>query len=80
MKRRDFIKKTSKAAGALALSPILNSCSDRRIDYLFSGGFVIDGTGKKSIKADVAVRGDKIVGIGKFENKDVINTIDIKAK
>jgi len=80
MKRREFIKKTSKASGALALSPLLFSCQDRKIDYLFSGGFVIDGTGTKSIKADVAVRHDKIVGIGKFETKDVRNVIDITGK
>lgn len=80
MKRRDFIKKAGKAAGAISLSPIVFSCTDRRIDYLFSGGYVIDGTGKNSIRADVAIRGDKIVGIGKFENKDVINIIDIKSK
>jgi len=80
MKRRDFIKKTSKATAALSFSPLLLSCEDRRIDYLFSGGHVVDGTGKKSFKADIAVRGDKIVSIGKFELKDVINVIDIKGK
>src|SRR5210317_1147130 len=80
MKRREFIKKTSKATGALALSPLLLSCQDRKIDYLFSGGIVVDGTGSKSILADVAVRGDKIVGIGKFESQDVKNLIDIKGK
>ena len=80
MKRRDFIKKTSRATAAFALSPLWYSCKDRRIDYLFSGGHIIDGTGNKSILTDVAVRGDKIVGIGKFELKDVINVIDIKGK
>jgi N-acyl-D-aspartate/D-glutamate deacylase len=80
MKRRDFLKKTGKVTSALAFSPILFGCTDRKIDYLFTNGFVIDGTGTKSIKTDVAVKGDKIVGIGKFENKDVLNVIDIKGK
>ena len=80
MKRREFIKKTSKATGALVLSPLLFSCQNRNIDYLFTGGFVVDGTGAKSVIADVAIRGDKIVGIGKFEAKDVRNVIDIKGK
>jgi N-acyl-D-amino-acid deacylase len=80
MKRRDFIKKTGKVTSALAFSPLLLGCEDRKIDYLFTGGYVIDGTGKKSVLADVAVRGNKIVGIGKFENKDVKNVVDIKGK
>ena len=80
MKRREFIKKTGKAYGLLAFSPVLFSCQERSIDYLFTGGIVIDGKGKKSVKADVAIRGDKIVGIGKFETKDVRNIIDIKGK
>ena len=35
-----------------------------RYDLLFTGGIVVDGTGKPRFAADVAIRGDRIVAVG----------------
>lgn len=80
MKRREFLTTSGRAAGVLTCSPFLFSCQDRRIDYVFTNGFIVDGISNKTIKADVAVKENKIVGIGKFDNYEVLRTIDIKGK
>ena len=43
----------------------LSSC-----DILISGGDLIDGTGAARKKADVAISGDRIIGIGNLHNLD----------
>ncbi len=47
-----------------------------RFDYLIKGGTVYDGTGGEPRRADVAVRGDRIVGIGDFDPAQAANVID----
>ena len=51
--------------------------SDKQMyfDIIIRGGIVIDGTGKNSYKADIAIIGDKIVEVGsiKGESKKEIN-------
>ena len=32
-------------------------------DFLIKNGMVVDGTGKPAVKADVAIKGDKVVRI-----------------
>jgi len=80
MKRREFMSKSGKATAALSLAPLAFSCSSRKIDYLFTGGSVIDGTGKGALLADIAIKDDKIVGIGKFNLSDAVKIIDIQGK
>jgi N-acyl-D-amino-acid deacylase len=46
-------------------------------DVLLKGGLVFDGSGAKPVVADVAVKGDQIVGIGDLE-VDAIWTINCK--
>lgn len=55
---------------------LLLSCTKNtlEVDYLIVGGMVIDGTGRPSFKADVAINNKKIVFVG---NED---TISIKAE
>jgi imidazolonepropionase-like amidohydrolase len=45
-------------------------------DLLIRGGHVIDGTGNPWFDADVAVRGDRIVGVGRFVNATAKRVID----
>ena len=48
------------------------------IDYLLKNGFVLDGTGKDPILADVAIEGDRIKDIGFLQDVDAANTFDLK--
>ncbi len=49
------------------------------IDYLLRGGFVIDGLSGESaaVKADVAVRDDRIMATGDLSHVDAAKTIDV---
>src|SRR5881409_679137 len=45
-------------------------------DVIIRGGTVYDGTGAEPRQADVAIRGDRIVGVGDFQNSSATNVID----
>src|SRR5712692_7783782 len=47
-------------------------------DVLIKGGTVYDGTGAAPIKADVAIRGDRIVAIGDLKNARAGTVIDAR--
>ena len=49
-----------------------------RADVLLEGGTIYDGTGSEGVVGDVALRGDRIVGVGRFEAGEVGRTIDCK--
>lgn len=49
-----------------------------RADVLLAGGTIYDGTGSEGALGDVALRGDKIVAVGRFEVGEVGRTIDCK--
>lgn len=49
-------------------------------DIVFTGGSVIDGTGGAAFPADVAVRGDRIVAVGKLDGETAHRRIDISGK
>ena len=70
MKRRDFLKHTSRAVAAAGLGGcgiLLKGCSKRQeFDLLISGGTVIDGTGAAPRTADVGIVGDSIIQVGNF--------------
>ena len=46
------------------------------VDILLQGGVIVDGTGKSGTAGDVAIHGDKIVGVGKFPLGKVALTLD----
>jgi N-acyl-D-aspartate/D-glutamate deacylase len=48
------------------------------VDVLLKGGTIVDGTGDEPYVGDVAVVGDRIVGVGKFEVGRVGRTIDCR--
>jgi len=47
-----------------------------KFDVVIKNGTVYDGTGSEGHKADVAIRGDRIVGVGDFQNSSATNVID----
>ncbi len=49
-------------------------------DVLIRGGRVIDGTGNPWINADIGIRGDRIVAIGKLTDATAKTVIDAKGK
>ncbi len=50
--------------------------SSPAFDVLIKGGTVYDGTGGEGHAADVAIRADRIVGVGDFKNAPAKNVID----
>ena len=45
-------------------------------DVIIRGGHVIDGTGNPWIKADVGIRGGRIVRIGRLDGEQALRVID----
>ena len=70
MKRREFIKYTSRTAAAAGLGGcgiLLKGCSSRQeFDLVILGGQIYDSTGKEAVPADIGIIGDSIVKMGKI--------------
>ena len=49
-------------------------------DTLLSGGTLIDGSGRSAYEADVAIKGDRVVAIGKLRGARATEEIDIQGK
>jgi len=47
-------------------------------DVIIRGGTVYDGTGAKPRQADVAIRGDRIAGVGDFKSAKANTVVDAK--
>jgi N-acyl-D-amino-acid deacylase len=60
-------------AGTVEASP---SNSAQVFDVLIKGGTVYDGSGAEGRVADVAIREDRIVGVGNFENSQAKRVLD----
>jgi N-acyl-D-amino-acid deacylase len=54
------------------------SPSPADFDVIIKGGTVYDGTGAEPRQADVAIRGDRIAGVGDFKSARAKNVIDAK--
>jgi N-acyl-D-amino-acid deacylase len=52
--------------------------ADAPLDVIIKGGTVYDGTGGEGHVADVAIRGDRIVGVGDFASAVAKKTIDAR--
>ena len=52
----------------------------QRFDLLITGGQVYDGTGNPWFYADIGIRGDRIVAIGKLTGATAARTIDAKGR
>ena len=54
------------------------AAADAPFDVIIKGGTVYDGTGGEGHVADVAIRGDRIVGVGDFASAGPKKTIDAR--
>ena len=54
------------------------AAADAPFDFIIKGGTVYDGTGGEGRVADVAIRGDRIVGVGDFASAVPKKTIDAR--
>src|SRR5215831_10464798 len=67
------------AAVTLAVCSIAPLFSQtRQFDLVITGGRIIDGSGDPWFYGDVAVKGDSIVGIGKFDPSSATRALDAK--
>jgi N-acyl-D-amino-acid deacylase len=60
----------------LSVSPV--GAADDACDLLIRGGRIVDGTGNPWFVGDVAIRGDKIVAVGRVREAMAKRTIDAK--
>ncbi|MDQ2665597.1 MAG: amidohydrolase family protein [Gemmatimonadota bacterium] len=66
-------------AAALALAASTSAhAQDSTLDVLIVNGRVLDGTGNPEMRADVGIRGDRIVAIGKLAGMRARRTIDAR--
>src|SRR5216684_7249715 len=73
---------------AIALTLILStlapvtSVSSKTSDYdlIIENGLVIDGSGRPAFRADLAIKGDRIVRIGKLQRAAARRTIDARGQ
>lgn len=63
MRRKDFFR-TVAAVGVATLQSPSSALSQRRADLVLRGAHVLDGTGRRGRKVDVAVTGDRITAVG----------------
>ncbi len=49
-------------------------------DTLFTGGTLIDGTGRTAFRSDLAIKGDRIAAIGELRGTQAAEEIDIRGK
>ncbi len=55
------------------------AAADAPFDIIIKGGTVYDGTGGEGHVADVAIRGDRIAGVGDFAKASAKKAIDARA-
>jgi N-acyl-D-amino-acid deacylase len=62
----------------LSVAPAIAQPRPATFDLLIKNGTVYDGTGSAPIKADVAIKGDRIVAIGDLKNATARTVIDAR--
>ena len=80
MDRRRFLMAaaTFVAASACGTSHVRGLRRGERIDVLLRGGSVLDGSGGAAFVADVAIVGDRIVGIGDYDASDAASVGELE--
>jgi len=63
----------------IALAPVRGDEPPARADVVLEGGELIDGSGAERRRADVAIRGDRIIAVGELEDLPRDRTIDVSS-
>src|SRR5205085_11479733 len=66
---------------SVAFAPLASGLEPQaanKFDVIIKGGTVYDGTGEKPRIVDVAIRGDRIAGLGSFSRDQARTVIDAK--
>src|SRR5436190_6859444 len=63
---------------AISMLPISIPSQTPQYDVLIKNGRVVDGSGRAAYNADVAIKGQRIVRIGKLANASATRTIDAR--
>ena len=63
-------------ATLLLVSAVPGGELPEKFDVVIKNGTVYDGTGSEGRKADVAIRGDRIAGVGNFQNSQAKRVLD----
>jgi N-acyl-D-amino-acid deacylase len=75
-----LIKRVTALLAVFLLFPALLSSQTEssKFDVLIKGGTVYDGTGNPPVKADVGIKGDRIVTIGKLDQEQALTIVDAR--
>ncbi len=57
----------TRAAALIAAALAAGACRGDDYDVILRGGWVVDGTGNPRYRGDVAIRGDRIAGVGRID-------------
>ena len=71
--------RVTASAVTAALVIVLAACTGAQeppFDVLITGGVVLDGTGAPAVRADVGIRGDRVVEVGALAGHAATRTID----
>jgi N-acyl-D-amino-acid deacylase len=74
------LRRTVVAVGAFAAAVLVAAlgAQEPAYDLLIRGGHIIDGTGNPWFNGDVAIRGDRIVEVGRVKSQNAKRTIDAR--
>jgi N-acyl-D-amino-acid deacylase len=77
-KAMTMVRAIALFASLLLLAPALlwSQADPHKFDFLIKDGAVYDGSGGAPIRADVGIRGDRIVAIGKLEREQARTVVD----
>ena len=62
----------------LTVASFAQQRSQQQFDVIIRNGMVYDGTGRPPVKADVAIRGDRIAAVGNLSRADAKTIVDAK--
>ena len=77
---RKLLITTLLGLGSFSLAFAQDSAEPQSFDILIKNGKILDGTGNPWYSADLGIRGDRIVAIGKLSNASSKKTIDAVGK